>query len=359
MPASITAGRVGARRCRGRGAGLVGGPGRDRARRRARSGRGTTPASTVDVRLGALDRGSGSCARLALRRRTRSRTAARRRRPAGSSPRSVSLDVLGAADLVHRRDPDLEDDVGIEEDVLEVAVLARDAQLERGRAVDVLGAEVLDAVALRAPVDERAVEVGGLRELARVVDRGALGIAAAAERRHRPRIRAVARADLGQALDRELGADPARAARSPRPNSATSEKLPPPRTILPVARSDLIARSLSAPPRAARLRARTSSSWSACASRSSRTGSRSRSRSASRASMDQNARGRSSRDLALRHLRRGRSELSSEFRRPERLRRCSGAARSRTARAPAPSRARPASSARTRAGRAARSRRAR
>ena len=93
--------------------------------------------------------------------------------------------LLGAADLAHRGDPDLEVRVRIEVDVLDVAVLARDAQLDRRRAVGVLGAEVLDAVALVAPVDQRAVELALLRERARIVLGRLLGLAPAAERRHR------------------------------------------------------------------------------------------------------------------------------------------------------------------------------
>ena len=117
-------------------------------------------------------------------------------------------DLLGAADLVDLLDAHLEVRRGIEVDVPDVAVLARDAQLVGGRAVDVAGAEHLDLVTLRAPVDERAIELGLLRERARVVLRRLLGVAPALERRHAPALAAVVRADRGQPLQRDLAADP-------------------------------------------------------------------------------------------------------------------------------------------------------
>jgi hypothetical protein len=115
-------------------------------------------------------------------------------------------DVLGAADLAHRGDPDLEVGVGIEEHVLDVAVAAGHAQLDRRRAVGVFVAEVLDLVALVAPADQRAVDVGQLRERVGLVVGRLLGLAAAAEWIDRPAVVAVVAGDLGQALDRGLAA---------------------------------------------------------------------------------------------------------------------------------------------------------
>ena len=56
------------------------------------------------------------------------------------------------------------------------AVLALHAQLVGWRAVDVLDAEILDAVALLLPIDERAVEVGVRGAQAGIIGRGALGV---------------------------------------------------------------------------------------------------------------------------------------------------------------------------------------
>src|SRR6185436_591267 len=119
-------------------------------------------------------------------------------------------DLLGAADAPLAGDADLEVRVGIEIDVLHVAVLELDAQLVGGRAVHVVDAQVFDFAALFAPVDQLAFEVGLLRQLARVVGRGPLRLAAAAERRELPAFLAVPRLDRGQSLARDLRAELAR-----------------------------------------------------------------------------------------------------------------------------------------------------
>ena len=91
-------------------------------------------------------------------------------------PAQVGLgDLLGSAHATLADDADFEEGVGIEVDVLHVAVLERDAQLVGGRAVHVLDAEVFDLAALLPPVDELAFEVRLLRQVARVVHRGASG----------------------------------------------------------------------------------------------------------------------------------------------------------------------------------------
>ena len=97
--------------------------------------------------------------------------------------------------------------VGVEVDVLHVAVLERDAELVRRRPVDVLGSEVADLISLLGPADQRAVEVGVLREPARFVGGGAEGILASLEGVHAPALLAVVRVDTRQSLEGDLGAD--------------------------------------------------------------------------------------------------------------------------------------------------------
>ena len=90
-------------------------------------------------------------------------------------------DLLAAAHATFVDDADLEKRVRIEEDVLHVAVLQGDADLVRGRAVDVFDAQVLHPASFLTPGDEVAFDVGILGERARVILRGALRLAAAAE----------------------------------------------------------------------------------------------------------------------------------------------------------------------------------
>jgi hypothetical protein len=81
----------------------------------------------------------------------------------------------------------------------------------RGRSVDVLGAEIGDLVSLLAPADERAVDVGVLRQSARLVRRRPEWVLASLERVDAPALLAVVRVDGGQALDGHLGTDLVRA----------------------------------------------------------------------------------------------------------------------------------------------------
>ncbi len=118
--------------------------------------------------------------------------------------------LLGAADVVDALAADHQVRVRIEELVLHVAVLERDAQLVRHRAVDFLGAEVLDAVTLAGPVDERAVHVGVVGDGLGLVGRDAEGVAPALPGFGAPGIVPIEGIDAGEALDGELGAHLAR-----------------------------------------------------------------------------------------------------------------------------------------------------
>src|SRR5205814_9995425 len=121
-------------------------------------------------------------------------------------------DLLAAAHPALVDDADLQERVRVEEDVLDVPILERDADLVRRRAVDVLDAQVLHAAALLAPGDEVAFDVGILRECARVILRSALRLAAAAEGRQLPAFLPVPGLHRGEALPRHFGANLAGAA---------------------------------------------------------------------------------------------------------------------------------------------------
>ena len=85
------------------------------------------------------------------------------------------------------------------------------------RPVDVLGAEVFDAVTLLAPADEGPVEIGVLRHGLRVLGRRVLGVAPPPERIETPALPAVERLHRRQALQRRLGPDHPRAHQDPAP----------------------------------------------------------------------------------------------------------------------------------------------
>jgi hypothetical protein len=72
----------------------------------------------------------------------------------------------------------------------------------------VLPGELLDAMALGLPVDERALDVGLLGGHDGLLVRERLGHGATVERRHPPAGRAVPGVDPGRPLEHELGADP-------------------------------------------------------------------------------------------------------------------------------------------------------
>src|SRR5579871_3803290 len=106
---------------------------------------------------------------------------------------------------------DLEEVIGIEVDVADVAVRPRHADLVRIGPVDVLGAEILELVALGLVVDEVAGEIGGiLGELLGVVRGHLLGVLAALEGVDLPALRAVPGLHQREALERPLEADRAR-----------------------------------------------------------------------------------------------------------------------------------------------------
>ncbi len=119
-------------------------------------------------------------------------------------------DLLDAADLALVHDADLEHRVGVEVAVLDVAVLHEDANLVSGRAVDLLGAEVIDAVAFRAPVDERALDVRIVRERFGFVCRALERVAPSLPGLGAPHLFAVVRVDAGEPLEGRLDADAAR-----------------------------------------------------------------------------------------------------------------------------------------------------
>ena len=161
----------------------------------------------VDVDLGAVD----GDARV-LRRALGPRLDGERDPDAGDALVGAVVALrhaLGAAHLglLHRADD--EEGVGVEIDPVDVAALPRHAQLVRLGAVDVLGAEVVDLVALLLPVEERPLELGVLAHERDLVVGGALRFAAPFERLEVPRLGAVERVDGGQPLQRELGADAA------------------------------------------------------------------------------------------------------------------------------------------------------
>ena len=180
---------------------------RDRARSRSRR----EPEQLVvrlDVALDALEREP---------LRFRSTLAAGLDR--GGDPDAVDLrvraevrlgDALRTPDPALADAPDLQEVVGIEIDVLDVAFLERDAQLVRRRSVHVLGAEIADLVALLAPPDQGSLEVRVLRQSSGLVRGGAERVLAALERIDAPTLLAVVRVDRGQALQRDLRPDPVR-----------------------------------------------------------------------------------------------------------------------------------------------------
>src|SRR5690349_8858359 len=112
--------------------------------------------------------------------------------------------VQRAAHVALRDHADLEEVIGIEIDVVDVAVLQRDLELVRVGAVDVLGAKVLDLVAALLRADQRAGDRRIVGERFRVVGRHLLGILAALERRDLPGLLAVPRLHGGEALDARL-----------------------------------------------------------------------------------------------------------------------------------------------------------
>ena len=175
---------------------------------RARSRSGREPEQLVtclDVALGAFDRES-----------LRLWSALAPGLDRSGDPDAVDLRVraeIGLGDPLRAPDPaladapDLEEVVGIEIDVLNVAVLERDAQLVRRRSVDVLLAEIADLVALLAPPDQRSLEIRILRQSPGLVGGGAEGVLAALEGIDAPALLAVVRVDRRQALQRDLRAD--------------------------------------------------------------------------------------------------------------------------------------------------------
>src|SRR6185369_12211281 len=115
-----------------------------------------------------------------------------------------------APDARDRLRPDLEIRIGIEIDVLGVAPLEVDAELQRGGSVDVLGPEILDRVALLFRVDEGPLDVGLLADLPGLVGGLRLRVAPPLERLEIPRLLAVGRFDRRQTLERRLRADHSR-----------------------------------------------------------------------------------------------------------------------------------------------------
>ncbi len=118
-------------------------------------------------------------------------------------------DLLAAAHPALVDDADLEIRVRVQEDVLHVAILERDAELVGGSAVDVLDPEVLHLAPLLPPGDQVPLDVGILREGTRVVLRDALRLAAAAEGGQLPSLLSVPGLHRGEPLPRDLGAEAA------------------------------------------------------------------------------------------------------------------------------------------------------
>src|SRR5579862_1599011 len=90
----------------------------------------------------------------------------------------------------------------------DIAIRPRDAQLQSRRAVEILGAEIVELVALGLIVDQRTGEVSGiLAHTLGIVRREPFRILAALERVDLPGLLAVVSLHLGEALDRYLVAD--------------------------------------------------------------------------------------------------------------------------------------------------------
>ena len=123
------------------------------------------------------------------------------------APEVGLLELLGPADEPLAGLPDRQEEVGVEVEGHDVAVLERDAELVGRRAVHVLGPEVLDGVPLLPPPDERPLEVGFLGAGARLVGRGPVGIAAALEGLDAPGVLPVPGVHGGQPLQRDLVAE--------------------------------------------------------------------------------------------------------------------------------------------------------
>jgi hypothetical protein len=102
---------------------------------------------------------------------------------------------------------DQQEMLGIQEVVHHIAVLQADPQLVRGRAIDVLGAQVLDLVAFFLPPEQRPVQVGVLAQPFDLVGGGAPGLTSALERVQAPALLGAAGVDRGKSLERDFIAD--------------------------------------------------------------------------------------------------------------------------------------------------------
>src|SRR5262249_38909060 len=116
-------------------------------------------------------------------------------------------DPLGPSDARDRFDSNLEEVIRIEKEKLRVAVLQSHPQLVGESAVHVFGAEVLDPVALLAPVNERALDLSRLRQNLGVVRGGLLRVALPEKGLEVPSLVAVIGVDRRQSLKSELGSD--------------------------------------------------------------------------------------------------------------------------------------------------------
>ena len=103
---------------------------------------------------------------------------------------------------------DIEEVIRVEVAVLEIAVLQRDFQFVREGSVDVLGAQILDLVALLPPVDQRPVDVGVDLEVLLVLGADALGITPPLEGVDDPGIPGDIARHLRQPLHAEFAAQP-------------------------------------------------------------------------------------------------------------------------------------------------------
>src|SRR5262249_30271254 len=114
---------------------------------------------------------------------------------------------LDAARKVVRLDAELEAGLGVEVAVLDVAVVQDDAELLCFGAIDELGAEVVDAMSLRLPVDEGSVEVEVVGDALGVVRGPKDRVTATVEGLGAPVGLSVVRVDVREALHRLLVAD--------------------------------------------------------------------------------------------------------------------------------------------------------
>src|SRR5436309_5755527 len=94
--------------------------------------------------------------------------------------------------------------LGIEIEEADVPVRSRDLELVGVAPLDLLDALVLDAIALRLIVDERAVEIGVVENAVHLVFTERLGITLPLPRLDLPAVVAVVGVDAGHALNREL-----------------------------------------------------------------------------------------------------------------------------------------------------------